>query len=334
MKYNPRAISRLRKNTVCVKRPSKNRKTKNRINVGRGINSGKITAPMRWGVPLQNKANCGPIVLYMLNIITLKEYDSIIKNTKIWNPYHGTLPHNMQEIVQSKEGECSWLQIMTHDNNFTEVASLNEDIIAHLQIMSRQTSQTTYATIILFYCIKSGQFIDGHYCVLLYENGKSYIIDPFNYETSFVNMLTCNHAHKKIPFSKYLETRTGYNNILILQEGDDIHNIYQTSTNQIRNISDKEILVIESIMTKNTFGQVVESYDGKPDDTSDEKYAELRKINATVTKQPILVNDIELSFDAEDELSANEIGLLNAGYTINEIRKMRSNQSSWVTRRK
>ena len=195
--------------------------------------------------------NCGPLVLYMLNLIDENGYKEVLG---LCVPNRGILPWVIIPYLGNYMGHpYSMILINYTETNKEEIATL---ITKHLFYMSfvicydeqsnckeRERQQIPYAMIGLF----TTDLTSGHYVIIIYEEDqKCYVIDP--HDEMYNNK---GATHNKIPLLVYMNTRS-YMKLLLFTIIDkpDKFSSYITKSGDIQYVSKDDVIVMLSQDTK------------------------------------------------------------------------------------
>jgi len=217
-----------------------------------GFWGNEIRRPIRDSDKSIRTYNCGPLVLYMLNLIEGEDkYKEVLSKCV---PNRGILPWLIIPYLGNFLGNSYSMILITYtETNKEEIATL---IIKHLFYMSvvicydtqskcnpQQPQQIPYAMIGLF----TTDLTSGHYVIIIYEaDGAGYVIDPHD---DIYNSKD-EREHNKIPLLLYMNTRP-YMKLLLFTiiSQDDMFSRYITSKH-VQYVSEDDIIGMLSHDTK------------------------------------------------------------------------------------
>ena len=190
--------------------------------------------------------NCGPLVLYMLNLIDENGYKEVLG---LCVPNRGILPWLIIPYLGNyREHPYSMILINYTETNKENIATL---ITQHLFYMSivicydeqsnckeRERQQIPYAMIGLF----TTDLTSGHYVIIIYEEDqKCYVIDP--HDEMYNKVYNKGATHNKIPLLVYMNTRS-YMKLLLFTIIDQTDNFshYITKSGVIQYVSKDDVI--------------------------------------------------------------------------------------------
>jgi hypothetical protein len=169
-----------------------------------GFDGTQIIPPIKNLMCMKNGSNCGPLSLYMLQIISYNKFNSITPEN------FGILPSYVVDIVSTNYGvPCSWLLVNENTlpkvNGSSFLSNLNNYFNSATQKQKQRLSMDVpYSTLILGINFNiDGSFKEGHYSVIVSTDNGIQIADP----------------HKL--YSLYERTRTIFNNGAIYETTED-----------------------------------------------------------------------------------------------------------------
>ena len=192
--------------------------------------------------------NCGPLVLYMLNLIDENGYKEVLGQCV---PNRGILPWLIIPYLGNYRGHpYSMILINYTETNKEKIATL---ITQHLFYMSfvicydeqsncKERQQIPYAMIGLF----TTDLTSGHYVIIIYEEDQNcYVIDPHD------EMYNKGATHNKIPLLVYMNTRSYMKLLLftIISHRDGFSR-YITRSGDIQYVSKDDVIGMLSHDTK------------------------------------------------------------------------------------
>ena len=167
-KYRKYKKSRKGMKTKKYKKLKKGKKSKTG-----GFPGNNLQIPQIEEKSLKKMVNCGPLVLYILNIIN---YHELIEYDERCIPFIGISIIDMLNILEEKIRPRCLLIHIKYKTNSPEFIPF---ITSYFNEMSRELSQPLYASVGLFIILKpDGSLFSGHYVILIIKNRIVYVIDP------------------------------------------------------------------------------------------------------------------------------------------------------------